>query len=436
MIRSVYRVLVVIILPFAFAFFIVRGLRGNPGELQGLSQRLGFGARQLTKTIWIHAVSVGEVQAAAALVRALRDRYPAVPLTLTTITGTGAAYAREMFGDAVDVRFLPFDSSGCVRRFLNRVQPRVAIIIEKEWWPNVFGECTARAIPIVLASATVSARTVDRWRFLAPLFREVFEHSVFVAAQSQIDADCFRQLGIPSSRVQVVGNLKFDLSVSPQLSEQGAALRARCSWQHRMLLVGGSTYELEETALLETQRRLRTDGIDVALVLAPRHPARFESVAARLRSAGVAFARRSSLTSSTQSSPPDVLLLDTLGELMSAYAAADLAFVGGSLVSDVGGHNLIEPAALAVATLTGPHGDNAPDIARALQAAGALVIVSDAERLVTAVRRLATNVEERAQRGERSRAFVEENRGTLERLLARLEPIMVELRTQSSTASR
>ncbi len=436
MMRFFYRVLVVAVLPFAFALFVVRGLRGNPGELRGLSQRMGFGTRQATKTIWIHAVSVGEVQAAASLVRALRSRYPEVPVTVTTTTGTGATSAREMFGDTVDVRFLPFDSLGCVRRFLDRVQPRVAIIIEKELWPNLFGECSARAIPLVLASATVSARTVERWRLFAPLFREVFDQSVIVAAQSEVDAGRFRQLGVAPSRVQLVGNLKFDLSLSPQLSEQGAALRARCGWQHRMLLVGGSTYDLEETALLDTQRRLHAEGIDVALVLAPRHPARFEAVAARLQAAGVTFARRSSLSSTSRDASPDVLLLDTLGELMSAYAAADLAFVGGSLVSDVGGHNLIEPAALAVATLTGPHGYNSPDIAAALQAAGALVIVRDAESLLTELRALARNAEERARRGALGLAFVEENRGTLERLLARLEPLMVEPRPQSSTTSR
>ena len=436
MMRFFYRMLLVAVLPFAFALFVVRGLRGNPGELRGLSQRLGFGARHAAKTIWIHSVSVGEVQASAALVRALRNRYPDVPITLTTTTGTGAARARELFGDVVDVRFLPFDSSGCVRRFLDRVQPRIAIIIEKELWPNLFGECAARGIPLVLASATISARTVERWRMFAPLFGEVFEHSVIVAAQSEIDSDRFRQLGVAASRVQVVGNLKFDRIESPQLSGQGAALRAACGWPQRLLLVGGSTYELEESVLLDTQRRLRAEGIDIALVLAPRHPSRFEAVAAHLKATGVAFVRRSSLSPTPSDASVDVLLLDTLGELMSAYATADLAFVGGSLVSDVGGHNVIEPAALAVATLTGPHGYNSPDITGALEAAGALAIVADAEELFSQVRTLATHDEERVRRGALGRAFVEENRGTLARLLARLEPLMAELPPRSATASR
>jgi 3-deoxy-D-manno-octulosonic-acid transferase len=446
--RLLYRTLVVAALPVALALFVVRGLRGHPGERRGLSQRLGFGARHATRAIWVHAVSVGEVQAAAALVRALRSRYPDVPLTLTTTTGTGAARARETFGDAVDVRFLPFDSLGCVRRFLDRVRPHLAIIIEKELWPNLFGECAARGVPIVLASATVSARTVRRWPLVAPLFRDAFERSVLVAAQSEVDAGRFRQIGVGSSRVQIVGNLKFDLSLSPQLAVEGGELRTACGWKDRLVLVGGSTYEPEENALLEVQGRLRSEGVDVALVLAPRHPSRFEAVASRLQSAGVAFSRRSRLTSNSgmsgesasssnpASASPDVLLLDTLGELMSAYAAADLAFVGGSLVDGVGGHNLIEPAALAVATLTGPRGYNAPDIAAALQTAGALTIVRDTESLLAEVRTLATSAEERSRRGALGRAFVEENRGTIERLLARLEPLMADSSERSSSANR
>lgn len=436
MMRVLYRVLATTALPLATVLFALRIVRGNPGERRGFSQRLGFGIRQASDAIWIHAVSVGEVQAATALVHALRSQYPEVPITLTTTTGTGATRARETFGSAIDIRFLPFDSLGCVKRFLDRVRPRLAIVIEKELWPNLLGECTARSIPIVLASATVSAKAVDRWRRFAPLFRDVFESGVFVAAQSEIDADRFRQIGVSSTHIRVIGNLKFDLSLPHGLGERGATLRARCGWTRRTLLVGGSTYALEESALLEAQRRLRAEGIDLALVIAPRHPARFDAVAARLQSAGVNFVRRSQLDAGSTFASPDVLLLDTLGELMSAYATADLAFVGGSLVTDVGGHNLIEPAALAVSTITGSHGYNAVDITHELRAAGALAVVNDAEGLVDEVRQLANQEAERRRRGELGRAFVEQNRGTLERLLACLPPLRAEPQPQSPTANR
>jgi 3-deoxy-D-manno-octulosonic-acid transferase len=435
MMRLLYRMLVVTALPFAATLFAVRGLRGYPGERHGLLQRFGFGRRQSANAIWIHAVSVGEVQAAVALVRSLRDRYPNIPLTMTTTTGTGATRAREAFGDVVDIRFLPFDSLGCVRRFLNRVQPRIAIIVEKELWPNLYGECAARGIPLVIASATISARAERRMQKLAPLFRDVLAKGVRIAAQSEADAERFRRLGVVSSRVQVIGNLKFDLTLSAQLPEQGVTLRRRCGWQDRVLLVGGSTYELEESALLEAQRRLRREGIDMTLVLAPRHPSRFESVAARLQSDGVVYARRSQLeTNSTR--PPDVLLLDTLGELMGAYAAADLAFVGGSLVTDVGGHNLIEPAALGIPTIAGPYVYNALEVGAALRAAGALTMVMDTESLIAEVRSLVTNKDERSRRGALGKIFVEDNRGTLERLLAYLEPLMAESLARSPTTNR
>ena len=435
MMRWLYRMLTVAALPFAATLFAIRGLRGYPGEQRGLLQRFGFGHRQSDRAFWIHAVSVGEVQAAVTLVRSLRSRYPTIPMTLTTTTGTGARRAREAFGDAVDIRFLPFDSLGCVRRFLDRVRPRVAIIVEKELWPNLYGECAARAIPVVIASATMSARAERRMQKLAPLFRDVFASGIRIAAQSEVDAERFRRLGVAPSRVQVIGNLKFDLTLSAQLPEQGAALRARCGWQDRLLLVGGSTYELEESALLEAQRRLRREGIDLALVLAPRHPSRFESVAARLQSDGIVHSRRSQLEV-MPARVPDVLLLDTLGELMGAYAAADLAFVGGSLVADVGGHNLIEPAALGIPAIAGPNVYNAPEVAADLRAAGALSTCVDTESLIAEVRSLVTNKDERFRRGARGRAFVEKNRGTLERLLGYLEPLMAESLARSPTTNR
>lgn len=419
--RLLYRWLVFVAVPFACAFFLLRALRGHRGEFRGLSQRLGYGPHANAPSIWLHAVSVGEVQAGAALVRALQARYPQTPLTLTTTTGTGAARARALFGDSIDVRFLPFDSTGCVRRFLERVRPKIAIILEKELWPTLYGACAARQIPVLLASATVSARACARYRRFASLFEEVFARGLMVAAQTERDAERFRAMGVAAPRVSTLGNLKFDLALPARLDEHGRALRERFGWQNRLVLVGGSTYEAEEAALLEMQRRLHREGIDIALVLAPRQPTRFNAVAERLQAAGVAFARQSS---GAQRERPDVLLLDTLGELMGAYAAADIAFVGGSLVEKIGGHNLIEPAALAVATLSGPNGYNAPDVGAALVAEGALSIVGDDESLIASVRQLATDSAERRRRGELGRAFVERNRGTLLRLLALIEPII------------
>lgn len=433
MMRTLYRLLVLFALPFATVYFILRALRGHRGELHGFLERFGYGRPIASASIWIHAVSVGEVQAGATLVRALQSRYPQSPLVLTTTTGTGAARARALFGESIDVRFLPFDSTGCVRRFLDRVQPSMALILEKELWPTLYHGCLQRQIPIILASATVSSRAVSRYRRFAGLFEDVFASGLTVAAQSDVDAQRFRDIGVAAARVSTIGNLKFDLSLPTGLAESGRTLRTRCGWQDRVVLVGGSTYEVEESVLLDTQRRLHAAGIDLALVLAPRHPTRFESVAQRLQSSGVAFARQSRFV---EGAKIDVLLLDTLGELMGAYAAADIAFVGGSLVDDVGGHNLIEPAALAVTTITGPNGYNAPDIAAALLDEGALTMIQDGSMMTDSVRILAADAAERRRRGLLAQAFVERNRGALTRLLTLIELTMASQASRTSPTSR
>jgi 3-deoxy-D-manno-octulosonic-acid transferase len=312
----------------------------------------------------------------------------------------------------------------------------VAIVVEKEVWPNLYHECGVRRVPLVLASAALAPHALERYRRLVSLFAETLARGMIIAAQTEADAARFRAIGANPAATHVIGNLKFDLAPPADAVAAGEALRARHGWQQRCVLVGGSTYEEEEEALLQTQRSLRAEGIDLALVLAPRHPPRFDAVADRLRAAGVNFLRQSTLQQSTQAAPaPDVLLLDSIGELPIAYAAADIAFVGGSLVAGVGGHNLLEPAALGVATLTGPYGYNAPDIVAALRNAGALGVVAGADSLTAEVRRLAGDAAERTRRGEGGRRYVAANRGTLQRLLMLLQPIILTA-ARAASASR
>jgi 3-deoxy-D-manno-octulosonic-acid transferase len=369
----------------------------------------------------VHAVSVGEVQAAASLVLALRRRYPDVPLVVTTVTPTGAQRARALFGDAVQVRYIPYDLPGSVRRFFNRVRPRVAVILETELWPNLYHFCGQRKVPLVLASARISPRSVGRYRLLASLFRETLSHGIVIAAQGEGDAERFRSIGANPARTHVTGNIKFDLALPDDIRAQGAALRERYAPGERLVWVAGSTHDGEEAAMILVQRRLRAAGLDVLLVLVPRHPGRFQDVAALLRQAGVPFVRRS--TDEPVRADTEVLLVDTLGELVAFYAAADLAFVGGSLVP-VGGHNLLEPAALALATLSGPQVFNAQDIAGLLVDEGAVELVADADALGEAVLRLLSDPAERRRRGEAGLRVVERNRGALERLLDLLRPVI------------
>ncbi len=420
--RFVYLLAVYLAAPVISAVFLWRGLRDR-GYWRNFGERFGFGAPAAPHGVWIHAVSVGEVQACAPLVGVLRQRYPDLPLTVTAVTPTGAARARALFGGAAQVRYVPFDLPGAVRRFFARVQPRLAVIVETELWPNLYRECGRRRVPLVLASARLSARSVGRYRRLGALFRDTLSQAAVVAAQGTGDAERFQALGADPASTHVTGNLKFDFELPPQTVERGARLREQYA-PARALWVAGSTHGGEEQMLLEAQRRVRALHPEALLVLAPRHPQRFAEVAALLHQGGVSFVRRSQ-GAAAAAHTCEVLLLDSLGELLDFYAAADVAFVGGSLVP-IGGHNLLEPAALGVPILTGPHNSNGEEIARLLIASGAAEVVRDAATLGARIGTLLANPEARVRIGAQGRASVDSNRGALGKLLGLIEPLLSE----------
>ncbi len=405
--------------PFALALQLWRGLR-DPAHREGLAERLGFGASLPAGTLWLHAVSVGELQAAVPLVAALRDRYPGRTLLVTTSTATGRQRARSLFGASATVRYLPYDLPGPVRRFLERARPRLGLILETELWPNLYCACGERSIPLVLASARVSARSVRRYRLLAGLVRATLGRVSLIAAQSEEDAARFIALGASAARTQVVGNLKFDVGPPPEAEARGQELRVALGTT-RPVWVAGSTHAGEEELVLDAQRRVRAARPDALLLLAPRHPPRFEAVAALLQRQGVRYVSRRS--GAAVAPDAEVLLVDTLGELAVLYAAADVAFVGGSLVP-VGGHNLLEPAALAKPVVTGPFTANAAAIASLLASAGALAVVTDAAGLAERVVLELGDPAGRATRGARGLAALAANRGALARLLALLRPLV------------
>jgi len=421
--RLLYLVAVYLAAPLMSLMLAVRGLRDRTYWCR-FGERFGLGPPLPRSTIWVHAVSVGEVQAAAALVIALRDRYPEVPVLVTTFTPTGAGRARALFGAAAEVRFLPFDLPGSVRRFFDRTRPALAVIMETELWPNLYRQCRRRRIPLIIASARLSRRSIDRYRRLGALFKETVSGGVVIAAQGDGDAERFRALGAAAERTHVTGNLKFDLTLPPDISERGRALREQYA-PSRAVWVAGSTHGgVEEEAVLAAQQHVGATHSGTLLVLAPRHPNRFDEVAAWLERQGIAFARRS------QSSAPaaagagrSVLLLDTLGELLYFYAAADVAFVGGSL-APIGGHNLLEPAALGLPILTGPDNSNGEDVARLLLDCGAVKIVRNGAELGSRVAELLSDQTLRMEMGERGRAAVERNRGALEKLLRLIDPLL------------
>jgi 3-deoxy-D-manno-octulosonic-acid transferase len=420
--RYLYSLLTYLAAPLFSLVLLFRGLRDRT-YWQNFSERFGFGATLPKPCIWVHAVSVGEVQASAALVNSLRELYPDIPIVVTTFTHTGAGRARVLFKDRAQVRYLPFDLPGAVRRFFKRIQPRIAVIFETELWPNLYHECGRRRVPLVLASARLSARSVDRYRRLGALFRETLAQGVVVAAQGEADATRFKALGSDPSNTHVTGNLKFDFSVPPDIAERGRALRAYYA-VGRPVWVAGSTHGGgEEEALIEAQKIVRGRHPGALLVMAPRHPNRFGEVSAQLVSRGVRFVRRSQVPAAGAIAEAEILLLDSLGELLDFYAGGDVAFVGGSLVP-IGGHNLLEPAALGLPILTGPNTSNSAEVARLLIERGAAEIVRNPQELADKVAALLADPATRARMGAQGRAFVDANKGALQKLLGLVVPLI------------
>lgn len=417
--RRVYTLLLYLALPFASLVLLIRGVRERE-YWRGWQQRFGFGTPRAGGGVWVHAVSVGEVQAAAVLIEALRARLPGPEITLSCATPTARARGRALL-PGLDVRYAPYDLPGSVRRCLAALRPRMLIVLETELWPNLLHETQRAGVPILIASARVSARSARIYQRLPGLLRASLAGGVWVGAQTDADAQRFAALGVPSSRLAVVGNIKFDRTVPAGQLERGAQLRTRYA-AGRAVWVAGSTHAGEEQIVLAAHRRLLERQPRALLILAPRHPQRFDAAAASVAAHGLGCMRRSVEASADDSA---VLLLDTLGELADFYAASDVAFVGGSLVP-IGGHNLLEPAALGLPVLSGPEQFNSPELARALSERGALTIVHDAAELAAALMRLLADPLARAQQGAAGRAAIDANRGALERLLGvidRLPPL-------------
>lgn len=420
LLRLIYNLCIHLVAPCALLLTAWRGWR-NPLYRGGLAERLGYLRSQFsTPVIWIHAVSVGEVQAATPLIRALQQRYPDQPLLVTTATPTGAQRVQALATATLVHAYLPYDLPGAVRRFLDRARPRLAIVLETELWPNLFRECARRGLPMVVASARLSEKSVRRLGWAARLFADVLGQNVIIAAQTARDAQRFQKLGADPARLRVMGNLKFDLRIAPELRERGMQLRT-AHFAGRIVWVAGSTHEGEEDIALAAHRQLRREHPQALLILAPRHPSRFEQVRQRLDAEKIVYSRRT--VNAAIAADASVLLVDTLGELMMFYAAADVALVAGSLVP-IGGHSLLEPAALALPILTGPHNFNAADVARLFLESGAAVQVSDAAQLYAALARLFSSPGERAVMGARALALVDSNRGTLARLMSLIEPLL------------
>lgn len=425
--RALYTLLFHLGLPVVAGRLAWRAWRA-PAYAQRIGERFALGL-PLVKPggIWLHAVSVGESIAAAPLVRELLVRYPQLPITITCMTPTGSERIQALFGapeyaGRVQDCYLPYDLPWAAARFLDQLQPTLAVIMETELWPNHIHQCAKRGIPVALANARLSARSARGYGRFAKLTAPMLAEMSLIAVQTQVEADRFLSLGARPEAVEVTGSIKFDLRIESDLPVRADVLRDEWQATERPVWIAASTHEGEDEIVLAAHRQLLQIYPNALLILVPRHPERFNAVHERIQRSGLSVRRRS--TGEPLQAGDQVLLGDTMGELLFLYALADVAFVGGSLVAN-GGHNLLEPAALGKPVLSGPHLFNFLEIAAQLREAGALLEVADAEGLAQAVASLWREPEDAERRRQAGLAVLKANQGALERLLAGLRRLLV-----------
>ena len=424
---SLYSVLVLVVAVVASPWFVYQALRYKK-YVTSLGQRMGYLPVSFNidadESIWVHAVSVGEVLTARPLISDLKRRYPDLRLFLSTTTLAGQQLARRSVQDVDAVFYFPFDLGIIVRRTLDLVRPRLFIMMETEIWPNLLRECRRRGVKTAIVNGRLSARSFPRYRMVRPLMKRVLDHIDRFLVQSEESARRFIDLGADPSRVVVTGSLKFD---SLDLSNTASRSRERVLRFFRVpasraVIVAGSTMKGEETAVLRAFRRVRAAAPNALLVLAPRNPERFIEVEQLVRSEGWKTVRRTDLAVDTEPRV-DVVVLDTIGELATVYQIATVVFVGGSIVA-TGGHNVLEPAVFGKPIVFGPHMENFAEIADAFVTNGAGVQLSGEQQLDEVFVSLMGDPVRRARLGAAARALVEANRGAKEKSVTVLADLL------------
>lgn len=416
--RHLYSLIWGLSLPFALLRLWWRG-RQEPGYRRHVAERLGFFRREAARpTLWVHAVSAGETRAAEPLIRALLAAHPQHRILLSHMTATGRETSTRLFADAgarLTPVFLPYDINWMMRRFIRHFRPEICILIETEVWPNLVAQCRRRRVPLALVNARLSEKSLKKALKMPALMLPAAQALDCVAAQSGPDAARLQQLGV--AQPGITGNMKFDVSPPPQMAALGTALR-RC-FGARAVILCASTREGEEELLLDAWQAARPDAL---LVLTPRHPQRFDQVAAMLAARGLRTVRRSALVpGAALPGGTEVVLGDSMGEMYMYYAACDIAFIGGSLVP-LGGHNLIEACAMRAPVLIGPHTFNFSEITGQAIAAGAAVHVDDGAALFARAAQLLADPAARQRMGDEAHAFFLQHQGATARTLALLKP--------------
>lgn len=401
--RAVYSSVTYLTIPLILARLWIKSMK-YPAYRQRIRERFSIAyPQQFSQSIWLHAVSVGEVLAAVPLIRLLLQAVD-LPIVVSTTTPTGAARLKDILGDAVTHIYAPYDIPWVVKRFLKRMRPSIAIILETEIWPNYWRFCKKNAIPICIVNATLSDKSFKAYAAFSRFFQEIMVSTALIAAQSIQDAKRFQALG--AQGVVVYGNMKFDIQLPSDLGEKTAVFKSL--WRGRPVLLAASTHEGEEQLLLQYYCRLKAEMPDLLLVLVPRHPQRFSTVFNLCVQYGLSVCKRTETCYEVITS--DIFLSDTMGELLPQYAAADLCFVGGSLVP-IGGHNLLEPAVLGKPILVGPYIDNVKSVAQSLQQKAGLIITDTADAFYQAVKQFFLAPEKKIARAAEGKIFIAANAG-------------------------
>ncbi len=420
--RYLYTLAMFLVTPLLLVRLIARGVRSKPYHRRW-PERFGFfDAPGFSGSLWVHAVSVGEVNAAEPLIKTLQRDYPNAPIVITTVTPTGMQRVRQLFGDKVFHVYLPYDLPFAVRRFLKRIRPRLALIVETEIWPNLYFACRKRGIPLMIVNARLSDRSLRGYKPMRGMVRAALRCVHRIAAQSRTDAARYRLLGADPQKIVVSGNMKFDMPIPAGAVEAGKVMREHWG-PRRPVWMAASTHEGEELAVLDAHLKVLKRLPDALLLLAPRHPERFRLVEHAVRSLGFNVGTRS--CDEVPLLANQVFVIDAMGQLMPFFAAADVAFVGGSLVP-IGGHNVLEPAALSVPVLVGPHTFNFEEITRSLIQQGGADRVSSIEQLGPSVLKLLLDSDKREQMGQAAQQVFERERGAVGRIVSMIDTLLQE----------
>ena len=412
--QIIYTLLLYLIQPFVWLKLLWRS-RKAPAYRQRWLERYGFCKNKVKPNgILVHAVSVGETIAAIPLIKALQQKYPQLPITVTTMTPTGSERVKTLLKDSVSHVYLPYDLPGAIKRFLKTTKPKIVIIMETELWPNLISQCYKQKIPLIIANARLSERSAARYGKLGKAVKQIFSKISMVAAQNQHDGERFVSLGLPADHLAITGSIKFDINLSNEQRQKINQLKQQ--WQlNRPVLIAASTHSGEDEIILTAFKKLLLKHANLLLILVPRHPERFKTVEKLISDSGFNYLKRS--TNQIPTEQTQIVLGDTMGELLELYAMADIAFVGGSLVKQ-GGHNPLEPALHHIAIITGEYFFNFQVICEQLiEAQGMIVCTNSADDLYSSIDCLLNDNSSRNQLGENAYLVLKQNQGALSRLL-------------------